>query len=342
MNGFRSWVVDLVQRFSRVPSPLLQTHAAMARARAILEGNRLGIFHALEASPQGLTAAEVAERIQVSVDGAAVLLTALHHCDYLRCREGRYQNREVVKRWILNKDRGLTNYLRLQCQVWKRLELVGETVRRGHPAEDLLRELAGTESDDQRDYTMAMRDLSAMLVPMFLQQARLPERARRLLDIGGAHGEYSRALARKYPGLKPTVFDLPGPIATARTLLEAEQAVGEVELRAGDALVEPLGTDWDGVMMVSVVHAFKPEQNAALFQRIHEALRPGGVFLAFDQFLGVGRARSVMPALMSLNLFTVGGRCYGIDEMRTLLTTAGFPKVVVKPGWGSSLIEAWK
>ena len=125
-------------------------------------------------------------------------------------------------------------------------------------------------------------------------------------------------------------------------MLEAENALDTIELRAGDALVEPLGTDWDGVLMASVVHAFNPQQNALLFKRIYDALSPGGVFLAFDQFLGVGRWRDMTPGLMSLNLFTVGGRCYQVKDMQSMLREAGFQRIAVKPGRGSSLIEAWK
>jgi SAM-dependent methyltransferase len=332
----------LLQRFNLLPTPLLDTHAGMARARAILEANRLGFFHALAESPRGMTAAEVAERTQVSPDGAAILLTALRVIGYVSQRGDRYTNNPVVTRWIVDPDRGLTNYLRLQCQVWSRLELLGDTIRRGRPDHDVLQDLAGKESTAQRDYTMAMHDLAAHLVPRFAQKATLPAGAKRLLDIGGAHGNFSRALARKYPGLKATVFDLPGPIATARELLAAENALDSVELRAGDALTEPLGTDWDGVLMASVVHAFDPKQNQKLFARIHEALTPNGVFLAFDQFLGRGGWRDTVPGLMSLNLFTVGGRCYHLDDLQAMLRQAGFRRFAIKPVCGSILVEAWK
>ena len=48
---------------------------------------------------------------------------------------------------------------------------------------------------------------------------RLPPAPRSLLDVGGAHGEFRRALGARHPALRATVLDLGGAGAVGRELV---------------------------------------------------------------------------------------------------------------------------
>jgi SAM-dependent methyltransferase len=324
-------IVELLRLLNAVPVPLVDTQTQMARARALLEANRLQIFSVLENAPGGLTADDVATRTLISVEGADVLLAALYAAGYLRRRGGRYRNGPWVRRWILDPVHGMPNYLLLQMQVWSRLETLGDVVAAGRPTDFLHDELVSEPSEGQEVYTLAMRELARLLLPEFLRNLRLPHPPRRLLDIGGAHGEYSRALVQRYNGLQATVLDLAGPIATAQRMAAEESNAAGIEFRVGDALHDDLGSGWDVVLLANVVHLFRREQNLDLFRRIREALAPGGVLVIMDQFTGMGALRDLLPALISVNLFTVGGRCYPLSDVRQLLQSAEFQRLRVKP-----------
>jgi len=336
--------VQLARLLNIVPVPLIDTQSQMLRARALIEANRLRVFEVIEAVPHGLSADELAEKLSISSAGAHVLLTALAGVGYLRHRRDRYTNGPWVKRWLLDPQHSLQNFLLVQSHSWKRLEDLGTAIETGKPARDYYHDPAITPAESET-FSKAMRDLSKLLIPEFVKRARLPAAATRLLDIGGGHGEYGKALARRNPGIKPTVLDLEHQIRAAQQMLEAEGNPLGIELRVGDALTADLGTSWNVVLMINLVHIFSQEQNRGLFRRAWEALEPGGVLLIVDQFLGVSRIRDGVAALISLNMFSIGGRCYSRQEMEQLLREAGFTRVRLKPfsiTVATSMFEAWK
>lgn len=336
-------IIEILRRLNLIPVPLVDTHMQLIRARAVLEANRHGVFAALAERPDGLTAEEASQRVGLSALGTLILLNALVSAGYVRQRDGRYRNGPWVNRWILDPKRGLSNYLKLQTNVWTRLDWLPQTLKEGKPPTDMHEEFVATPSEAQEVYTFAMRELAGLLLPAFLKRVSLPAGATRLLDIGGAHGEYSRSLMRKYPGLHATVLDLAGPIVTAQRIQEKEGNPQGLELRIGNAFTDDLGTGWDAVLLANVVHVFDAEHNATLFRRIREALGPKGTLLILDQFTGLGRLADRSVGLFSLNLFNVGGLCHPISDLQRLLAEASFPNVTVhrfSPWRATSLVQA--
>jgi hypothetical protein len=334
-------LVNVLRKLNAVPVPLVDTASQLYRARAILEANRLGVFKALEAGP--LTADEVATRAGLSSEGARILLDALAASGYVKRKAGRYGNGRWVRRWIVG-SRGLSGYLELQVDTWQRLQGLGHAITHGRPeVQDIHQARVAEPSEEQETYTLAMRELAGLLLPDFLKRVKMPRGARRVLDIGGAHGAYSRALVSRHPGLEATVLDLPGPIATARRLQEdTPEGISFVE---GNALVDDLGSGWDVVLLVNFIHLFSPQQIRDLFQRIHEASSAGGAIVILDQFTGVSRTRDLMPSLLSLNFFNIGGRCHDVGTVRTALLDAGFERPVLRtavPWRPSGLLQAHK
>lgn len=328
-------IVSLLRQLNVIPVPLLDTQPRAVATCALLEANRLMVFHALADTAEGMSPAQVAARCELSVNGTAVLLNALHAMGYLKRRAGRYRNGPWVRKWILDPQHGLHNLLRLQCYTYKRLEQLGDNIRSGTPSVDH-HAIGGDENTPRQDmYTLGMREAARLFIPALLRRVHLPAGPLRLLDLGGAHGEYSRALTRHHPGLRATIMDLPGPIGVARRITEAEGNPEGVELVAGDAFAGDIGSGWNVILLANFVHLFNAERNALLLRRCHEALAPGGVVLIMDQFLGLGGARDKLLAITSLNFFNVGGLCYPADEMCRLTTDAGFARAEVRrfPPW---------
>ncbi|MBU0568270.1 methyltransferase [bacterium] len=338
-------LISILKKLNIIPVPLVDTQPQFLKARIVLEANRLGIFRALGEANDGLNTEELAERLGISREGAAVMLTALTNIDYLVQRNGHYRNSRWVKRWILDPKRGISNFLNLQLHTWSRLEYLEETLRTGRPVKDFHQAEVTKPGKGQEVYTRGMREIARFLIPAFIKRAKLPQGAKRLLDVGGAHGDYSRALVRRFPGLKATVLDMAGPIATAQQILETEGNPEGIELRVGNVLKDDLGNGWDAVLLANMVHLFSLDQNNDLFTRIHGSLAPNGVLLIMDQFMGLGRLQDKLAGLFSLNCFIVGGRCYPREDMERLLKKAGFSRIKVKPFLlqpPTSLIEAWK
>ena len=111
----------------------------------------------------------------------------------------------------------------------------------------------------------------------------MPRGARRMLDIGGAHGRFAAAILRRHPRLTAEVLELAPAVAASADLLAAEGMGDRLRHRVGDALHEPLGEgDVDVVFASQFNHHLDEEANRLLARRVAAALRPGGVYVIQD------------------------------------------------------------
>lgn len=321
-------LVDLAKKLDIVPAPQVDTVACVLRARAILDANRLGVFRALEAGP--LTAEDVATRLDLSMDGTRALLAALVACEYLTERDGRFGNGRWVTKWILDSGMGLGHFLGVQENVWDRASTLGECVRTGRPVHNPHEALGADAQREAEVYVRGMKQMAQLLTPHLERAVPLPPGKRRLLDLGGSHGDYARALVRRAPGWEATVLDLPG-IAIAAERISAELgATPPVTFQAGNLLTDDLGEGWDAALMISVLHVFATDHARMLFRKVAAALAPGGMFVVLDHLRGVSRGRDSVVAMMGLNWLTLGGRSYTLVEVTEMMTVAGFSKVAVR------------
>jgi SAM-dependent methyltransferase len=269
------WVLD---RLGLLPRPLMDTAVAMLLSRTVVTGSRLGVFQALEEGP--LAAADVAARCGTDPRATGKLLFALAGARYVEEREGRYALTPMARKWMLPGAPGSVHDAVLHRVLDTRLmEHAEEFLRTGVPT-DFHRKLTPAEWEV---YQRGQRSHARWSAPEVARRVPVPKGARRLLDIGGAHGHYAAALCRRHPGLEATILDLPEAVEQGRVLL-AEEGLGDrIVHRAGDALTADLGRDaWDVVFVGNLVHHFDEAANGALASRIGRALRPGGAFAVLE------------------------------------------------------------
>jgi len=164
------------------------------------------------------------------------------------------------------------------------------------------------------------RRLSASVVEACLE--RFPH-ARRMLDLGGGHGEHALAFARR--GLRATVQDRP-------PVMEAVQrggrlASGGVDVFAGDFFeVLPPGA-FDLVLCAGVTHTYDAERNLELYRRVEPILAAGGG-LAILTFL---RGRNAVASIFAMQMLAVteGGDTHGEEDYRRWLAACGYGSVHV-------------
>jgi SAM-dependent methyltransferase len=133
----------------------------------------------------------------------------------------------------------------------------------------------------------------------------LPPFARDVLEIGCGTGELTLKLAARAG--RVVALDLsPEMLATAAARCAG---LANVELVWADALTHPLAPEsFDAIASVATLHHLPL---AAIFARVRDALRPGGVFLALDvtderTLLGVTRSLAAFPLNLLGRLVTTG------------------------------------
>ncbi len=122
------------------------------------------------------------------------------------------------------------------------------------------------------------------------------------------------------------VLDLADVIPLTQKYIRRAGLADRIHARAGDMLLDPLGDGFDLVLLSAICHMFSPEENRALYQRVHAALAPGGRLLVQDFILEPEKTAPRFAALFSLNMLvgTRGGSSYSEPDYAAWLTAAGF------------------
>jgi SAM-dependent methyltransferase len=272
-------MVERLALFSgMLPPGIFECWFGIMLARTVMAATKLDIFESLAAAP--LTAAEVAQSCGTHPRATEKLLNALVGVGCLQVGGELYRVRRSARSWLLKdgknsfRDQNLLHYL--EWHWWEHCE---EYVRTGKPLG-----VHQTMTDEEWGvYQRGMRSGIEMPAQWVARHLPLPRKARQMLDIGGSHGYFSVAICRRYPRLRATVFDLPEAIQHAAPLLAKEGMGDRVVHRAGDVLVDELGTEvHDLVFMAALIHHFDDSTNRRLMQRISRALRPGGIVAIWE------------------------------------------------------------
>ncbi len=273
----------LALRFNLVPLPLLHGQMFPVISKAVLLAADKGVFHAVEAGSETVEAVAVACGLQPVP--TRQLLDVLASCGYLNFKNGRYRLSSMAGKWVGSMGpSGLSDLLVYNNRVvWKWMEHLENYLETGKGI-DYHRNFGDEEWDL---YQKAMRAVAVSEVKEFARKCPVPGQARRMLDIGGAHGLHVRALMERYPGLSADILDLPGA-------LKVQQYAGEdkITLIPGNVVETDLGAGrYDLVVMSSLAHHFSSDENRRIAGKVAEALTPGGVYVV-NEFVNPGEAGS--------------------------------------------------
>lgn len=271
-------VERLALRLGMLPPGVFECWFGIMVARAVIAATKLGIFESL--AQGALSAADAAERCGTHPLATEKLLNALVGVGCLKAKAKRYSIRLSARSWLLADGKSSfhdQNLLHdLEWRWWQHCE---DYVRTGQP----LRVHQMMTDEEWGIYQRGMCSGIGMPARWVAGHLPLPRTARQMLDLGGSHGYFSVAICRRYPKLRSTILDLPIAIRHAAPLLAKERMGDRVVHRAGDALVDDLGTEiYDLVFMAAFVHNFDDGTNRQLMHRISRALCPGGIVAIWE------------------------------------------------------------
>lgn len=123
--------------------------------------------------------------------------------------------------------------------------------------------------------------------------ATAPSAAPKVLDLGAGTGLLAHMVQQRLPNARLTLLDFSDEmLARARTRFAG--APCPVQIRAGDYVAAPLGGPWDAIVSALSIHHLTDKDKRHLYQRVFEALVPGGLFVNADNVLAedpAGQAR---------------------------------------------------
>jgi len=307
---------------NRLPTPIGEAMFAMPVARALQVAQRTGMLAALAEGPRD--PAELAEHLGLQTTGTELVLDVIASLGHVELRaDGRYEMSERARRWLdPGSEHYLGDFLADTAEYWQWWQGLEDLVRDGRHVE-----LHDRDPDDPywRSYIQGQYQLARLSSAEVAKEVPLQRNAHSLLDVAGAHGEFSMAVCRRHPGMKATVVDLPGSARVGREIVSGAGMDDRVHHVEGDMFEADLGGPHDGALCFNIVHHLTPERARELFARIRSALRPGAPLCVLELY---DRPEGRKPDSGSiLGLFfhlTSGADTYTVEQVSHWLEETGF------------------
>jgi 2-polyprenyl-3-methyl-5-hydroxy-6-metoxy-1,4-benzoquinol methylase len=312
-----------------VPVPLVDLSFGPLKARIIMAGVRLGVFNALAQEPQ--THHGLATKLHLDASCLELLLRCLVSADYLELHGDRYSLSSLSRRTMVDgAPRDLTGFALWHYTQWEFIEHLETLVQTGEGV-DFHRNM--TDPDAWAHYQRAMLEVARFDAPLFAKHIPVRPNATRLLDLAGSHGLMGATVARKYPGMRVTVLDLPAALDHARRLAQHEGHADLVEHRPGNLLTDDLGSGWDVVLLSNILHHFKPDDVTKIMKRAHDALSPNGTVAVWElERPSPNKKPSEGDGVALFFRLTSSASAYSGEEYSQWLATAGFTRTrIVRP-----------
>jgi SAM-dependent methyltransferase len=301
-------------------------------ARILHTAVDLGIFELLAA--KRLSAPRVASALRTDPRATELLLNALAALDLLRkTGRGVFALSAVSRRFLLsNSPQYFGDMVRFESALWPCWGQLATAVRSGRPARSP--DMYQNDPHDTRRFICAMHSLVAARGDADVLARTLDLRGvADLLDVGAGPATYPVALCRRHPGLRATIFDLPGTLKITQTFMDRADLTNRVRLVPGDYRVDPIPGKYDVVFLSNIIHSESGKVNGSLMKKLYQSLHPGGRIVIKDHILDESRARPPVGAVFSLLMLltTQAGRCYSFAEIKRWLLAAGFKRITKVP-----------
>ncbi|MFN4019811.1 MAG: methyltransferase [Erythrobacter sp.] len=150
---------------------------------------------------------------------------------------------------------------------------------------------------------------------------------RRLLDVGGGHGAFLKAIGAAWPHLELGLFDLPEVAQTGRQVLGAAVGAARVHAHPGNFFKDSIPQGYDMVSLIRILHDHDDEPAFALLANIRASLAPGARLLIAEPMARIRGAEPMGEAFFGLYLWAMGsGRARSPAEIIAMLKQAGFAR----------------
>lgn len=334
-----------------IPNPppqqtIFQMLMGMWGAQAIAAAARLGIADALaQLQPQDSTT--LARAVGADVAALARLLRALASlgvlsqpfpCQYALTSVGELLRSDAPgsMRDLLIAETDTPHW-----QAWGRFD---ESVRSGQPLVPKLFgmpifEYYAAHPEDLGFFSRSMGNLSAMVALGTIHNYDFGC-AHRIVDVGGANGDFVLAIAQAYSHIHGTVYDLPHVAEEARRAIHMHGYQGRCEALGGD-FFQSVPSGGDVYLLKFILHDWKDDDALIILQHCRAVMPTAGKLLVIEIVIPDDNHPS--PAqLLDLNMLVMtGGQERTVHEYGSLFAKSGFRlNRIIQTGSPSQILEA--
>jgi O-methyltransferase domain/Dimerisation domain len=343
----------IVNTSSPAPDAILQTAFGFWNSKVLLTAVTFGLFTTL--GDRRLTGAELGKELGLHPRGTSDFFDALVAMKFLE-REGdgadaRYFNTPAGALYL---DESSPRYIggileMLNARLFRFWNDLPEALRTGRPQNETKHGDKGIFEELYSDPEKLEQFLGGMTGLSRINFEALAEkfdfsRYSTLCDVGGATGLLSIEVAKRFPKVNCISFDLPPVEPVAKKHIAAAGLSDRIRTASGDFFSDPLPKA-DVITMGMILHDWNLEKKMQLIRAAHDALPPGGAFIAVEALIDDARRENVLGLLMSLNMLIEFGEAfdYSAADFETWGRKVGFTRFeVVHLAGPSSAAIAYK
>ncbi|XP_054576182.1 probable bifunctional dTTP/UTP pyrophosphatase/methyltransferase protein [Eptesicus fuscus] len=314
------------------PTPLLELVDGFKASKALFTACKMKVFDLLQ-DDAPLSAAEIAQKIDASECGTARLLDACAALGLLEKTERGYSNTALAGLYLPSDGEYSLHPLIVYSDehTWPFFTELEAAVRAGpgpHPGaqgrtvDSLFQDCFYQSQDRKLQFLRAMHSLGK-LTARHVATAFDLSRFTSACDLGGCTGVLAHELARAYPGLKVTVFDLPEVIEDVTGFQPDRAQSPRVSFVPGDFFRDSL-PEADLYVLSRVLRDWPDDEAHALLSRVSGSCKPGGGLLVAETVLDEPKRAARPGLLQSLDLLARRGRERSLGELGRLLRAHGF------------------
>lgn len=183
---------------------------------------------------------------------------------------------------------------------------------------------ATERGEDTAEYSQLMAASQHFVADEVLASVSFDD-VERLLDVGGGHGAFLKAIGTAHPHLRLGLFDLPEVAATGGTVLAAAVGPARVAAHPGNFFKDSIPEGYDMVSLIRILHDHDDAPAQALLGNIRASLAPGARLLIAEPMARIPGAEPMGEAFFGLYLWAMGsGRPRSPAEIIAMLKKAGF------------------
>jgi O-methyltransferase/methyltransferase family protein len=306
---------------------------------AIVTGVEFEIFDYLSSHPKS-SFREIQEFTRLASHKLRVLLLALCATELIEKQDNRYANSTVAETMLAADTpeswrNTLLGWRRFQYPAFPHttsaLRTGKNTALTDYPgAGSTLYERLAHDPEKVAGYHDSIAPFIHLFVTGLLDNPELGT-VRHLVDVGGGDGTTAGRFARRYPGARVTIFDMPSVTNHARARL-GDDIAAQVNLHPGDLFTDEFPTGADGILFSHVLEPFSAEQNKSLLRKAFDALPAGGKIFTYGLTAPDHEDGGLLAARLSLylNVLVSGtGMAHPAKDYADWLTEVGCDTVTL-------------
>nr|XP_028698835.1 probable bifunctional dTTP/UTP pyrophosphatase/methyltransferase protein isoform X2 [Macaca mulatta] len=320
------------------PTRLLELLDGFKLSKALLTACKLKVFDWLKReAPQ--KAPDIASKVDASACGTEKLLDVCAAMGLLEKTQQGYSNTETANLYLASDSEYSLHGFMLQNDdvIWNLFTYLEFAIREGRnqhhrvlgkKVEDLFQDAYYRSPETQLRFMQAMHGVAKLTARQVATAFDL-SRFSSACDVGGCTGALARELAREYPRLQVTVFDLPDVVELAVHFQPAGPQAAQIHFAAGDFFRDPLPSA-ELYVLCRILHNWSDDKVHKLLSKVAESCKPGAGLLLVETLLDEEKREAQGGLIQSLNMLVqTEGRERSRGEYQCLLELHGFHQVQV-------------